>query len=59
MQIRESVTKGETIVTWIGRFNNKANTFAAPTVEDNYTAIAAVSSFYGNGLEGLKAYFEK
>ncbi len=59
MQIREGITKDETIVTWIGRFNNKANTLAAPAGQDNDTAIAAVSSFYQNGLQGLKTYIER
>lgn len=58
MQVKEGDVKGETIVTWTGRFNNKANTLAAPPGQDNETAINAISSFYDNSLAGLKAFVE-
>lgn len=58
MQVKEGDVKGETIVTWTGRFNNKANTLAAPPGQDNETAINAISSFYDNSLAGLKAFAE-
>ena len=48
----------ETLVTWTGRFNNKANLLVAPEGQDNKAAIAAVEQFYQHGLNGLKAYVE-
>lgn len=59
MQVKEGNSNGETIVTWTGRFNNKANTLAAPVGQDNDAAISAVSTFYEDGLEGLKNFIEK
>ena len=59
MQVKEGNTNGETIVTWTGRFNNKANTLAAPVEQDNDAAILAISTFYDDGLKGLKTFIEK
>lgn len=48
----------ETLITWTGRFNNKANLLIAPEGQDNKVAIATVEQFYQHGLNGLKAYME-
>ena len=58
MQVKAGATPNETIVTWLGRFNNQANMLDAPEGKDNATAIAAVTAFYEHGLDGLKAYAE-
>ncbi len=58
MQVKPGTVTGETVVSWIGRFNNKANTLDAPAGQDNPTAIHAVEAFYGDGLAGLKAMIE-
>ena len=58
MQVKAGVTAGEAIVTWTGRFNNKANTLAAPAGQDNAAALSAVNAFYDNGLAGLKVFIE-
>lgn len=57
--IKPSTADGESLVTWVGRFNNKANAMQAPAGEDDATAIAAVNAFYGAGLQGLKSVLEK
>lgn len=59
MQVKVGNANGETIVSWTGRFNNKANTLAAPVGQDNDAAISAISTFYDDGLAGLKAFIEK
>lgn len=59
MQVRAGATAGETIVTWTGRFNNKANTLDAPAGQDNATAIHAIDQFYDDGLAGLKTMIER
>jgi mxaD protein len=48
----------ETLVTWVGRFGNKANLMVAPEGQDNKAAIEAVEQFYRSGLDGLKATIE-
>ena len=58
MQVKAGATAGESVVTWVGRFNNKANTLDAPAGQDNVTAIHAVETFYEDGLAGLKAMVE-
>ncbi|MBC7786884.1 MAG: SRPBCC family protein [Methylophilaceae bacterium] len=58
MQVRTGTAVGETIVTWTGRFNNKANTLDAPAGQDNATAIQAMELFYDDGLAGLKSMME-
>lgn len=58
MQIKPSEVAGETIVSWTGRFNNKANTLDAPAGQDNATAIHAIELFYDDGLAGLKTMIE-
>lgn len=57
--VKPSIIHGESLVTWVGRFNNKANAMHAPSGQDDATAIAAVNSFYGAGLQGLKSVLEK
>lgn len=52
--VKPGANAGESVVTWVGRFNNKANLMQAPEGQDNATAIAAVESWFGLGLEGLK-----
>jgi len=49
---------GESIATWTGRFNNKANAMEAPAGQDNVAAIAAVERFYDEGLAKLKRVVE-
>ena len=58
MQVKASAIAGESIVTWTGRFNNKANTLAALAGQDNAAALSAVNAFYENGLAGLKVFIE-
>lgn len=48
----------EALVTWVGRFGNKANLMVAPEGQDNKAAIEAVEQFYRSGLDGLKASIE-
>lgn len=57
--VKPSIIKGESMVTWVGRFNNKANLMQAPVGQDNATAIADVESWYDTGLQGLKENVEK
>lgn len=57
--VKPSLVAGESVVTWVGRFNNKANLMQAPVGQDNATAIAAVESWYDAGLQGLKENVEK
>ena len=59
MQVRAGATAGETIVSWTGRFNNKANTLDAPAGQDNAIAIHAINQFYDDGLAGLKKMIER
>lgn len=58
LTVSSSFQANETVVTWTGRFNNKANLIIAPEGQDNDAAIAAVEQFYKQGLNGLKAYME-
>ncbi|NOT14279.1 MAG: SRPBCC family protein [Methylotenera sp.] len=58
ISVKPSQVAGETVVTWVGRFNNKANAMQAPAGQDNAAAIAAVSAHYGAGLQGLKQVLE-
>jgi mxaD protein len=57
--VKPSLAAGESVVTWVGRFNNKANLMQAPVGQDNAAAITAVESWYDNGLQGLKESVEK
>jgi len=57
--VKPGLVVGESVVTWVGRFNNKANSMQAPVGEDDATAIAAVESRYNAGLQGLKESLEK
>ncbi len=52
--VRSGQNAGESIVTWIGRFNNKANAMQAPAGQDDITAIAVVERLYEAGLANLK-----
>jgi len=54
LQVRATPNPGESVVTWTGRFGNKANAMDAPPGQDNAAAIAAVSAFFDEGLAGLK-----
>lgn len=56
--VKPSLVAGESIVTWVGRFNNKANLMQAPVGQDNATAIAAVEAWYDAGLANLKKVVE-
>ena len=58
MQVKPGEVAGEAIVSWTGRFNNKANTLDAPAGQDNPTAIHAIEEFYDDGLAGLKTMIE-
>lgn len=57
--VKPSSITGESVVTWVGRFNNKANAMQAAAGEDNAAAIAAVEAYYSAGLQGLKQIFEE
>lgn len=48
----------QTVVTWVGRFNNQANAMQAPEGQDDAAAMASVKSFYQLGLAGLKQAVE-
>lgn len=56
--VRPGPLAEESIVTWIGRFNNKANLMKAPAGQDNVTAIAAVENWFDVGLASLKKVTE-
>ncbi len=58
MQVKPAAVTGETIVSWTGRFNNKANILDAPAGQDNPAAIHAIEAFYDDGLAGLKTMIE-
>ncbi len=59
LQVKAGPNPQESLVTWTGRFGNKANTLDAPPGQDNVTAIAAVGRFFDAGLAGLKQRMEK
>lgn len=59
ISVKPGLAADETIVTWIGRFSNKANSMQAPLGADDASAIAAVAHWYEVGLRGLKEHFEK
>jgi mxaD protein len=58
MQVKAGAEPGQAVVTWTGRFYNKAYAVDAPKGEDNATAIAAVEGVYDAGLAGLKQVLE-
>jgi mxaD protein len=58
MTVNATANANESVVTWIGRFNNKANLMDAPVGQDNATAVAAISNFYELGLAALKKKLE-
>ncbi len=58
MQVKAGAEPSQTVVTWTGRFYNKAYAVDAPKGEDNATAIAAVEGVYDAGLAGLKTVLE-
>jgi mxaD protein len=57
LTVKAGRTPNESIVTWTGRFNNKANLVVAPKGQDNATAIAEVKAFYQTGLNNLTTLF--
>jgi hypothetical protein len=57
--VKPSSVAGESVVTWVGRFNNKANAMQAAAGEDNAAAIATVEAYYNAGLQGLKQIIEE
>ena len=59
ISVKPSLTSDKSIVTWIGRFSNKANQMQAPEGQDDMTAIAAVERWYETGLLSLKETLEK
>lgn len=59
LTVKPGLKQGTAIVTWTGRFNNKANLLVAPKGQDNAAAIAAVNDFYTAGLSRLKQVFSK
>lgn len=59
MQVKAGATSGESILTWTGRFYNKANSMEAKPGEDNPAANAAINAIYDAGLSGLKDLLEK
>lgn len=58
LTVKPGLVEGTAIVTWTGRFNNKANLLVAPKGQDNETAILAVNQFYEAGLNHLKQVIE-
>lgn len=56
--VRPGQTADESVVTWIGRFNNKADLMQAPVGQDNAAAIAAVEGWFDVGLANLKKVIE-
>ena len=58
MVVKPSLVEGESTVSWVGRFNNKANLMQAPVGQDNAAAIAAVEAWYDAGLANLKKVVE-
>jgi len=58
MIIKSGAVPGESIVTWTGRFYNKANDVHPKPGEDNETAIKAVEGVYDAGLPNLKKVIE-
>jgi hypothetical protein len=58
LSVKPSLVTGESVVTWVGRFNNKANAMQATAGQDNAAAIAAVAARYDAGLQGLKQVLE-
>jgi len=59
LTVKPGLTEGTSIVTWTGRFNNKANLLVAPKGQDNEAAVADVTAFYTAGLNQLKQIFLK
>lgn len=58
LELRPSADQATVTLVWSARFNNRANLLDAPQGQDNATAIAAVTTFYQQGLQGLKHYLE-
>ncbi len=58
MTVKAGPAAGESTVTWIGRFYNKANDVHPKVGEDNETAIKAVEGVYDAGLPNLKKVIE-
>lgn len=58
LEVRPAGDAGRSLLVWSARFNNQANLLDAPAGQDNATAIAAVTVFYREGLQGLKQYLE-
>lgn len=59
IQVKAGPGAGESVVTWTGRFYNKANKVDAPKGEDNQTAVKAVEGVYDSGLDNLKKMLEQ
>lgn len=59
MQVKAGPGSGESTVTWIGRFYNKANSVDAKPGEDNAAAVKAVEGVYDAGLPALKKLLEQ
>lgn len=58
MQVKAGAAAGESVVTWTGRFYNKANKVDAPAGEDNATAVSAIEGVYDAGMANLKKVLE-
>jgi hypothetical protein len=58
LTVKPGLVEGTSVVTWTGRFNNKANLLVAPKGQDNEAAVSAVNQFYDLGLNGLKHLIE-
>lgn len=59
ISVKPGLRNGEAVVTWVGRFNNKANAMQAPEGQDNATAITAIEAWYDLGLANLKKVVEE
>jgi hypothetical protein len=58
LEVRPTKDPAKVLIVWSARFNNQANLLDAPAGQDNATAIAAVTDFYRQGLQGLKQFLQ-
>lgn len=58
MTVNPGPGTGESTVTWVGRFSNKANAVETPAGQDNKAAVAAIEAIYDAGLNGMKQLME-
>lgn len=59
MQVKQGANTNESVLTWTGRYYNKANSMEALPGLDNPTANKAINELYDAGLVGIKNTLEK